>query len=374
MRNLPVLFIKSNTGAIQQWETWVSEDNGVGVLHTQYGHVGGKLQHLTEEIREGKNAGKANATDAYSQAVKEAKARWTKQKKGGYVESMEAAQNGEVDTSVVLGGIAPMLAHPIEKVKEKNLKWPALVGAKLDGLRCIATRINGEVSLWSRKRERIMGVPHIEKAVLRATEHVEGDVILDGELFCKEVSFQEINGFVRTKKDPKPGHEVVQYWVYDVASVPGDMKVRYDFLANLMYSTHVKRVESVLVETIEEAWEHHARLVAEGYEGAIVRQFGYNYEQDKRSNQLLKLKSFDDSEFIISDVREGRGKFAGTAIYVCETNGKTFDCAAPGTIEERKAAWENRASAIGQKLTVKYFGLTDDNLPRFPVSLRIRID
>ena len=54
-------------------------------------------------IREGKNAGKKNATTPVEQAMAEARSQWGKKK--GYVEKITQAQDGHVDEETIEGGI-----------------------------------------------------------------------------------------------------------------------------------------------------------------------------------------------------------------------------------------------------------------------------
>lgn len=108
-----------------------------------------------------------------------------------------------------------------------------------------------------------------------------------------------------------------------------------------------------------------------GYEGAMYRADAA-YE-NKRSNHLLKLKTFDDSEFKIVDIEEGRGRLSGAAIMVCATkSGETFNCKMEGSIDNLKIILSNKRKAIGKLLTVRYQGLTNGNVPRFPIGVSIR--
>ena len=79
------LYKKTNTGAIQSWTVSVDDTR----IITYHGQHMGKLQKTEDTIKEGKNAGRANATTAQEQANAEAKAKWEKQKKKGYVEHIE---------------------------------------------------------------------------------------------------------------------------------------------------------------------------------------------------------------------------------------------------------------------------------------------
>lgn len=67
------------------------------------------------------------------------------------------------------------------------------------------------------------------------------------------------------------------------------------------------------------AFEHFR---SQGYEGARVRNKDGEYES-KRSSNLQKLKNFDDSEYKVVGLNEGRGKMTGRAIFMCETADET---------------------------------------------------
>jgi len=88
---------------------------------------------------------------------------------------------------------------------------------------------------------------------------------------------------------------------------------------------------------------------------------------------LLKLKDFQDAEFRIVDVEEGKGSFRGKAIFVCETDeGYRFNCAPEGSMEHRAELYRTRKNHIGKWLTVRYQALTEDGAPQFPVGVDIR--
>src|ERR1035437_8211993 len=186
-----MLYKKTSTGAIQQWDIRV---NGNEIV-TTYGQVGGKLQTTTETIREGKNAGKSNETTAEQQANLEAVATWQKKLKSGYVQSIDDAQN-DVTDDVIEGGVLPMLApsksYPFDPNLEKKIVFPAFVQPKLDGARCIAIVVDGKATLWSRTRKPIYSAPHIVDALEELLPF--GKFTLDGELYQHDYrnSFEDL--------------------------------------------------------------------------------------------------------------------------------------------------------------------------------------
>jgi len=137
--------------------------------------------------------------------------------------------------------------------------------------------------------------------------------------------------------------------------------------------SNVKLVPTFEVNNEMEVMEHHIQFVKDGFEGSIIRMRGKGYEIGHRSDQLLKLKDFQDAEFRIVDVISGGGSFTGCAIFVCETKkGVTFNCAPEGTMEYKKELYSQRKKLIGQFLTIRFQELTNDLVPQFPVGVDIR--
>lgn len=373
---LPRLYKKNSTGSIQFWdiEGGANLFGDAGLIVTTYGQCGTDSPQETRDIvYEGKNAGKKNETTPITQAALEAQAKWEKQKKKGYVESYNAAEKGELDKCIE-GGIVPMLAHKFTDQGHK-IKYPAFVQPKFDGIRCIAILKDGKCTLWSRTRKLITGVPHISDAIEKAFKE---DIVLDGELYNHEYKkdFEKIVSMVR-QDEPQPGHELVQYHVYDLPS--GDTFAKRAVRLRYMKGSWFPNNEVVKVETVEIAeegdalrWFIHWR--EEGYEGAMIRNAAGLYV-NKRSYDLQKIKEFDDAEFEITGIDEGRGKLAGhVGAFVCRTkDGKEFLAKMSGETTKLKEYFENYKLWKGKRLTVKYQGLTGANgVPRFPVGVAIR--
>ena len=136
---------------------------------------------------------------------------------------------------------------------------------------------------------------------------------------------------------------------------------------------NVVLVETRLVRNEQELFEAHAHFTAEGYEGTIVRTDEGGYLVGHRSNSLLKMKDFQDAEFRVVDVEEGKGSFKGKAIFVCENDdGYRFNVTPEGTMEHRSHLWDTRDEHIGKWLTVRYQALTEDGAPQFPVGVDFR--
>lgn len=408
MKTFPTLYQKTNTGAIQQWEIAAGDGlvPGTGVIVTFFGQVDGKIQKTMDTIREGKNAGKKNATTAVEQAVKEAEARWKKQKKKGYVESIEAAQADEVDSTVILGGVEPMLApnksYPKDDELQKRIVFPCYAQPKLDGMRCIAVVENGKATMWSRTRKPIPTVPHIVADL--ESRFPTGKVVLDGELYCHEYRdrFEDLISILRQDAPDTEGlHRLVEYHVYDcieaVSTVGGvvispetPFKARSSAVKELLYANGGAHDYTVVVETVrcgslEELHSFYDTCISSEYEGAMARNGHAPYQSGKRSVHLQKMKPFEDHEFMITGVNEGRGKDAGTAatfdiVMPCVCGGHP-PVGTPGAHAKArlKAPYARRRELLehpelwqNKKLTVTLKRLTADGVPYLPVAKAIR--
>lgn len=380
MIKLPTLYKKTSTGAIQFWTiegglNYIGGPDAVeACVVTTYGQVGTESPQITKDvIKAGKNIGKKNETSDVEQATAEAKAKWEKQKKKGYVESAEGAQAGELD-ALIEGGVVPMLAHKFSEQAHK-VKYPASAQPKLDGIRCIAIVKDGACTLWSRTRKPITSCPHIVQELEAIFE--SRDVVLDGELYNHELKsdFEKIVSMVRQEK-PAPGHEIVQYHIYDQV-LDGTFAERYESLVNIFemnepYSLHL--VDTISVETEDRVLAAFEHFKSEGYEGVMVRNDGSKYV-NKRSYDLQKVKEFDDAEFTIIGIEEGRGKLQGhVGSFICRNeSGKEFLAKMSGDTGQLKRYFEDHSLWSGKLLTVQYQGLTGAaKVPRFPVGLRLR--
>lgn len=373
---LPTLYKKTNTGAIQFWEICVLhvQQTGFSDIHTRFGQLNtDSPQETADTIKKGKNIGKKNETSVRQQAEAEALAKWEKQKKKGYVETQAAAEAGEVD-ELIEGGIVPMLAHKYSEQGHK-IKYPAFIQPKLDGIRCIAIVKDGQATLWTRTRKPITSMPHIVQELEAAFENM--DIILDGELYNHDYknNFEKIVSLVRSE-EPIEGHEVVQFHVYDSVSNE-EFKFRYaqlhrlfrmfEFMSLILVQTEVAQSEDTVMDFFD-------KYRNQGYEGAMLRNVTSLYA-NKRSYDLQKVKEFDDAEFQIVGIEEGRGKLAGhVGSFVCMMDTqKQFLAKAKGETSKLKEYFDNHQLWKGKKLTVQYQGLTGkEGVPRFPVGISIR--
>lgn len=356
------LYKRDNTGATRIW--WAEVNQERYRLHS--GQLDGKIVTSDWTVCEAKNVGRSNATTGPEQARSEVDSLYTKKKKRGYTEDPKAIDK------VKKAMIGVMLAHDYEDHKKK-LEYPHVYcQPKLDGIRCIA-RPDG---LWTRKGERITTVPHIEEAILPLCAHL--NYVFDGELYNHDLKddFNEIASLVRRQKSDEKQRakvrDIVQYHIYDLVDQKRCYNNRKEHLRDI-FTLHnidtdiVVRVKTRQCDDEEELNLMYDTYLSKGYEGQMVRM-DRSYEF-KRTPSLLKRKEFQDEEFEIRGMVEGKGNRSGMvgAISFQTREGKDFSAALMGTDEYRRYVWKNKDSYLGLAATVKYFHKTPDGIPRFPV-------
>lgn len=359
------LYKRTSTGAVQ---IWYRELDG-----NKYRSVSGQIdgQKVTSEwtVCEGKNIGRSNETTGEEQAEMECESAYTKKlAQGGYHEKLE-----DIDKPKFF---KPMLA------KDYHKDFPGFDGntvysqPKLDGVRCIATKDG----LWTRQGKPLVATPHISVALENFFERFP-DAILDGELYADKLSddFGELISLVR-KVNPTEARlaeaaEKISLHVYDYPSVDGSFADRISALTKLVAQLKkdcIKLVPTSRVVNQGELDFHSAQYLAEGYEGQIVRISNAKYE-NKRSKQLLKRKQFVDREFTIVEIVEGQGNRTGIAGFITYElgDGRTFRSGIKGNYEYCRQLLADAKKYVGGQGTVKYFELTPDGVPRFPVTIAV---
>lgn len=362
-------------GRAQTWEIWVERDKDspeLGVMVTRYGIEGGKLQTTREVIREGKNEGRKNATTPFEQACLEASARHTKQRdRKGYAENLGAAVSKK--------SLRPMLAGKYQDHVGKIDWGTALAQPKFNGYRANFRREKGEVVCFSREGKRLQ-VPHLCEILDAGLG--EG-VVVDGELYRHGLSLPQISSACKRKQDLT---DSINLHLYDIFS--GDPYThRYAEIEAIVAQINTDPTgppkndkgqlvlaPTVKVRTPQELMYFQGECIKDGYEGAMLRHGRAGYEAGHRSASLLKVKTFEDAEFIITDYKFGRGKYEGMPVFVCQTEeGNLFDVLAPGNHEQKRELGLRASSLVGCWVKVKYAEMTKtaEPVPYCPVALQI---
>ena len=268
---------------------------------------------------------------------------------------------------------------------------------KLDGVRCIFTSDGA----FSRTGKRFMNVRHIEQALDYIWKHMPG-LILDGELYNHDLrnNFEKIISLVRKQKptheDRLDAYNLVQFHVYDMAFTHW-----WVFGNDHMNWRYKKRMEWLhkQFDHYNEGWEGpingengrmiqvvktcnlvtpamikvmHQFFLDQGYEGSIIR-LNERYER-KRSKNLLKIKDFQDSEAIIIDWVEGKGKRKGTIgkFMAEDPEGIQFGMPVMDNFKKLQRNFKKMQKWVGRTATFTYFERTKANSYRHPLFKALR--
>lgn len=368
---LPILFARGNNGQVLEWQIEVQGNKYRTITGTQ------NMKHAVSDwtvISEGKNVGRVNETTLKEQALSEAQSRWDKKvKSGGYWENVK-----DIDKTKF---VEPMLANHY-KDRTGKVKFPVMVDRKYNGMRQVCHR-NGQ---FTRKGEQVVSAPHIWERIKHLFEEFP-DLVLDGELYNHTLRFKlsELIKLVNKKKASsvttdvlKRSEEIVDYYVYDAYGFTVDgveitqetkCSERRMALTKLLKGiSDVIAVEFRWANTDEEVMEIFNSDLEDGYEGSIVR-IDSSY-QNKRTNDLLKVKPEDDDEGVIQRVNEGTGNWSGAAkTATVEWNGNVFDATFKGSRESLTEVLDNPKPWIGKKVTFLHIGYTGKSIPTAPKGL-----
>lgn len=328
------------------------------IIETEYGQ---NKMTKTQTIIKGKNIGKRNETTDNEQAIKEAQQKWLNKIKEGYKEFSQEKEN-EIKNDKVEMGV--MLAKIFE---EKKIKFPCYVQPKLDGYRMYWS----DNKMYSRTGKEFTSLQDTE--LHQELRNV--DIELDGELYVHGMLFEEY-GVLRKQKNISKEEMIklnnMEYHVYDIRNDNKSFKERNEILQEKLKSekyNKIKIVPTYVCNNVEEIYKYHQKFIELEYEGTIVRN-DKPYEF-KRTTNLMKLKDFDDAEFEIVNYGYEKKEKDGEKLVMWECitqDGKTFNVRQAGDEETRVKYYKEGDKYIGRKLCVKFFGYTNDGLPRFPVT------
>jgi len=360
MISLPKLYKIDTKGKTRVW--WIEHDNEKYRTHS--GIDGGKIVVSGWQYPTEKNVGRANATDVAMQVANEVNAHYVKKQfQGKYYTSVTAAKSKD-DLFYEC-----MLADKYDV--KKHTKFPYYSQPKLDGVRCLVSKDG----MQSRNGKPIISAPHIRET-LEPFFQAFPDAVLDGELYNHDLkdNFEKIISLARKTKptaaDLEESKQMIQYWVYDCI-MDGTFEERYDFLfpnLKIHFQSCINLVRIFEVKNENEIETTLVKYLEGGFEGQMLRVPDSLYE-GKRSKNLIKHKEFEDDEFQIVSIEEGKGNWAGAAkrVEIRLKDGTTQFSGVRGSFDMLKDLLYNANDYVGTDVTVRYQNKTEDGKLRFPV-------
>lgn len=196
---------------------------------------------------------------------------------------------------------------------------------------------------------------------------------LDGELWIGRGSFEEVSGIVRQLTPDDDQWRKVRYMIFDlpIGDLAFDQRLAHleDLLATLAIP-HLQPVRQFKVADQASLMKELDRVVRQGGEGLMLHRGAALYRAE-RSDDLLKLKTYDDAEATVIRYLPGKGKYKDMmgALLVETMPGVRFKIGTGFTDAQRADPPQ-----IGTVITFKHFGVTKKGIPRFASFLRVRSD
>lgn len=271
-----------------------------------------------------------------------------------------------------------MLAKPLAA----KITWPNthFIQPKLDGVRCYINKTGA----YSRNHKQFHNAKHITTELTQFFVD-NPNVTLDGELYNHNYrdNFNKIISLVRKQKptqaDRFESASQLQFHCYDMfdPSLPELQFVNRTLNITSFKSKYgwraIQEVNTKVVFSDKEVQSFHTINKNNGYEGSILRT-NDAYDQ-RRSNNLQKVKDWSDTEITITGFVEGKGKFkSGLGKFLgVDSDNRVVEVPWPTlTIPQRQLIWSARESYIGQPLTFEFFERTPSGAYRFPRAKAMR--
>ena len=407
-QKFPTLRGTDKKGKTKEWDISVENMGEYSLIITSYGYLGGKRVESKAQVNTGKNIGKRNETTHYQQALHDAESKWKRKRDtDGYItdtvsfntnptddgtnattnNTTNATSNNTTNANTNNTIVLPMLAQEFKK-QAKKIVYPCYVQPKLDGYRMVFDIKTKKCTSRTGKEYTILYGTQLYQDLLSLSINMEHQnssdhyqsICLDGELYVHDAEFAfEHYGILRKQKELTTSEKEhlgkIQYHVYDIYNSNTPLQTFEQRLFNLHtiskhFSNRIKTVRTIKCDRQQDVEQQHQLFVGDSYEGSMIRNAVGIYKPKFRSADLLKHKDFDDSEFTIVDFTREIDTTGGNqdlVVWVCQTEqGARFKVPSKGTREERQELYKKADQFIGKKLWVQYFGLTADNIPRFP--------
>lgn len=194
---------------------------------------------------------------------------------------------------------------------------------------------------------------------------------MDGELWMGRGRFAEVSAAARRMRPNADEWRQIKLMVFDL---PADERIfdrRLESMRRLIEaasSPYLAMIQQYRLADHHALMEELDQVLALGGEGLMLHR-GASFYISGRSEDLLKVKRYDDAEAVVVAHLPGKGKYRGHlgALLVRTPEGRKFKLGSGFSDIERADP-----PPIGALVTYKYYGLTSTGLPRFASYLRIR--
>ena len=199
------------------------------------------------------------------------------------------------------------------------------------------------------------------------------EVPMDGELWAGRGRFSHAQSTTRQQQPGDVAWRQIRFMVFDLPGDKGTFDQRLPALNALVESLGQPWVQAVPQRRVANDAALQAllhRTVRAGGEGLMLHR-GVSLYRAGRSDDLIKVKTHEDTEARVVAHLPGKGRHAGRlgALLVETPSGQRFRLGAGFSDADRE-----RPPPVGSWVTYRFRGTHDGGLPRFASFVRARAD
>ena len=258
-----------------------------------------------------------------------------------------------------------------KKVDFKKDVW--YVSRKLDGVRClIVVDDKGKAKSFSRAGKQFHTLSLVEKEI---EELGVKNVVYDGEMCIVDKNGDE--DFQKIMKEIGRKDHVIKNGLFQIfdfipsemfkrgESSSGTFSQRVFALQNLLLGKKLKYIdflEQLPITCFHELTALASTAASKGWEGLMLRK--NSTYKGKRSNDILKVKTFFDEEYTVTDIETGPFRYIKegkeveeemlSSVSIVHKDNKV-SVGSGFSIDQRKYYYENPEMILGKEITVQYF-------------------
>lgn len=285
----------------------------------------------------------------------------------------------------VIPGCIPVFNVALaEKFQEKyvdfNDTW--FGSRKLDGVRCIARKEDGQIKFFSRQGKEFHTLGKLAKAL---TMFMREGTVYDGEVCIMRDGLEDFQGIMKEIRRKNHTIDFPVFWIFDQLTLEEfdsgtstrTFAQRYKSFRGLNLK-NIKALNQYNIDTTEKLNDFANECEKAGYEGMMMRKD--DVYKGERSRDILKVKKMHDAEYevtgIITDdhrvVRDGKEVVIPMlSAATIEHKGNLVKVGSGWSQDERITYYNDPQSLIGKTITVQYFEESQNKAGewslRFPV-------
>ena len=256
------------------------------------------------------------------------------------------------------------------KLNEWNWKDGIYSQLKADGSYANLIYSGGQVSIMTREGT-VYPLENFQKIIddvvanFNPETATHGELLIrrDGEILPREIGNGILNSIAKNGSSFE-ATDIIEFLVWD--QIPLEYSVsggkynvayesRFETLKNQVNNCKsISLIETKIVYSLEEAYDHYSDLVSNGFEGSIIKT-KTGIWKDTTSKDQVKLKVDCDIDLKIKSFNPGNGKNANTfGSICCVSSDELFEVNVSGFKDkERQEISDNRDNYIGTIMTVR---------------------